>query len=94
MSARLSTVRPRACSGDMYAAVPRMIPACVMAGEVSVGDSNGDPAAVAAPPGSIALASPKSRTLTVPSSRTFTFAGLRSRWMMPCPWAASNASAI
>ena len=33
MSARLSTVRPRACSGDMYAAVPRMIPACVMAGD-------------------------------------------------------------
>ena len=29
MSARLSTGLPRACSGDMYAAVPRMIPAAV-----------------------------------------------------------------
>jgi len=27
MSARLSTERPLACSGDMYAAVPRIIPA-------------------------------------------------------------------
>jgi hypothetical protein len=30
MSDRLSTGFPRACSGDMYAAVPKMIPACVM----------------------------------------------------------------
>ena len=30
--------RPRACSGDMYAAVPRIMPACVIAGVVSVGD--------------------------------------------------------
>ena len=29
---------PRACSGDMYAAVPRIIPACVIAGDVMVGD--------------------------------------------------------
>ena len=29
MSARLSTALPRACSGDMYAAVPRMRPAAV-----------------------------------------------------------------
>ena len=38
MSARLSTVRPFACSGAMYAAVPRIIPACVIAGVVIVGD--------------------------------------------------------
>ncbi len=37
-SLRLSTVRPFACSGDMYAAVPRIIPACVIAGVVIVGD--------------------------------------------------------
>ena len=37
-SARLSAVVPRACSGDMYAAVPRIMPACVIAGVVSVGD--------------------------------------------------------
>jgi len=29
MSARLSTALPRACSGDMYAAVPRIMPAAV-----------------------------------------------------------------
>ncbi len=37
MSARLSTDRPRACSGDMYAAVPMTTPACVAAA-VSVGE--------------------------------------------------------
>ena len=31
-------VRPFACSGDMYAAVPRIMPACVIAGVVIVGD--------------------------------------------------------
>ena len=44
--------------------------------------------------GSIALARPKSSTFTVPSARTLMFAGLRSRWMMPCSCAASSASAI
>ena len=38
MSARLSTGLPRACSGLMYAAVPRIIPAWVIAGVVIVGD--------------------------------------------------------
>ena len=33
MSARLSTNRPRACSGAMYAAVPRIMPIAVIAGE-------------------------------------------------------------
>jgi hypothetical protein len=77
MSARLSTVLPRACSGDMYAAVPRIIPACVMAGVVIVGacDRPGD----IAPAGSIAFAKPKSSTFTVPSDRTLMFAGFRSR---------------
>ena len=37
-SARLSARCPRACSGLMYAAVPRIIPACVIAGVVIVGD--------------------------------------------------------
>ena len=48
-----------------------------------------DPAA-----GSIAFARPKSSTFTVPSVRTLMFAGLRSRWMIPCSCAASSASAI
>jgi hypothetical protein len=30
ISARSSTGLPRACSGDMYAAVPRIMPACVI----------------------------------------------------------------
>ena len=64
MSARLSTVFPRACSGDMYAAVPRIIPARVIAGVVIVGDIDrlGDEPTA----GSMALASPKSNTFTVP----------------------------
>ena len=37
MSDRLSTGFPRACSGDMYAAVPMITPICVAAA-VSVGD--------------------------------------------------------
>ena len=38
-------------------------------------------------------ARPKSSTFTMPSSRTLIFPGLRSRWTMPCWWAASSASA-
>ena len=83
MSARLSTGLPRACSGDMYAAVPMITPICVAA-PVSVGDCDGSPSGVV----SSALANPKSRTLTVPSSRTLMFAGFRSRWITPASWAA------
>jgi len=44
----------------MYAAVPKIIPACVIAGDVTVGDIEltGD----IAPVGSIAFANPKSST--------------------------------
>ena len=76
----------------MYAAVPRIIPACVIAGVVIVGDC--DTLGDATPVGSIAFANPKSSTFTVPSSRTLMFAGFKSRWMMPCSCAASRASAI
>ena len=67
MSARLSTAFPRACSGDMYAAVPRIIPACVIAGDVIVGEF--DASVDSLPAGSSAFAKPKSRTFTVPSGR-------------------------
>jgi len=92
MSARLSSALPRACSGDMYAAVPRIKPACVIAGVVIVADCEwlGD----IAPTGSIAFARPKSSTFTVPSARTLILAGLRSRWIIPCSCAASSARAI
>ena len=93
MSARLSTGRPFACSGDIYAAVPRIMPTpVIIAGDVIVGDC--DTFIGALPIGSMALASPKSSTFTVPSGRTLMFAGLRSRWMIPCSCAASSASAI
>ena len=74
MSARLSTVLPRACSGDMYAAVPRIIPVCVIAGDVIVVTS--DPTRLVAA-GSIAFARPKSRTLTVPSGLHLDVRGLQ-----------------
>ena len=50
----------------MYAAVPRMMPACVIAGAVIVGDLRASRRAQA-PAGSSALARPKSSTFTVPS---------------------------
>ena len=87
----LVDIFPRACSGLMYAAVPRIIPACVACIE-RVGEFAAF--ALEAPAGSIALARPKSNTFTAPSARSLMFAGLRSRWMMPCSCAASSASAI
>ena len=103
MSARLSTIRPLACSGAMYAAVPRIIPAPVIsAGEVIVAicETSFPPACPAEAASlrrrvpSIAFARPKSSIFTRPSGRTLIFAGLRSRWMIPCSCAASSASAI
>ena len=79
MSARLSTAFPRACSGDMYAAVPSTSPTCVIAGVVIVGDCENPGEWEPAGSGVIAFARPKSSTFTVPSVRTLTFAGLRSR---------------
>ena len=80
MSARLSTVFPRACSGDMYAAVPMITPACV-ARMVSVGESAG----LSPEAGSFdsAFASPKSSTLAWPSAESLILAGFRSRWTTP-----------
>jgi hypothetical protein len=93
-SVRLSTGLPFACSGDMYAAVPRITPICVIAGVVIVGDSAGVLPGRPAPVDSASFASPKSRIFTVPSGLTLIFAGFRSRWTIPCSCAASNASAI
>ena len=81
MSARRSTTLPRACSGAMYAAVPRTTPAAV-ACVVIVGDMETLESRL-----SIfqALANPKSSTLTMPSGRIRTLAGLRSRCTIPRP---------
>ena len=94
MSARLSTVRPRACSGAMYGAVPRTTSspdrssAAVIVGESLAGDEG------RVTPVSNALPRPKSRIFTLPSGRTLMLAGLRSRCTMPCSCAASSPVAI
>src|SRR5687768_13647744 len=68
MSARLSTGFPLACSGLMYAAVPRMTPIPVIAGLVIVGDCVRCASPVLpTPPASVSFARPKSSTFTVPS---------------------------
>ena len=105
MSARRSTAFPRACSGDMYAAVPRIMPACV-ARAVSVGEfmarSLEGPRSTPS-----AFARPKSRTFTVPSGAHFDvrrleiamddallvrrFERLRD---LPARWAAPRRAAI
>ena len=92
MSDRLPAGLPFACSGLMYAAVPRMTPICVIAGVVIVGELVTP--GLNADAGSSAFARPKSRTFTVPSGRSLMFAGFRSRWMTPCSCAASSASEI
>ena len=63
--------------------MPRITPISVIAGVVSVGDSDTLAGLDEVVPASSALARPKSRTLTVPSGRILTLAGLRSRWTMP-----------
>ncbi|HET9372386.1 MAG TPA: hypothetical protein VFO19_19120 [Vicinamibacterales bacterium] len=80
----------RLCSGDMYAAVPRITPG-VVAEAVMVGESTilwkSDDF------GSAALANPKSSTFAVPSDLTLMLAGFRSRWTMPASCAVSRATA-
>ena len=73
ISARRSTGFPAACSGDIYPAVPRIIPASVARID-NVGESG-----PAADPLSKAFAKPKSKTLTTPEAVTKTFPGFKSR---------------
>ena len=76
-SARRSQAFPRACSGDMYAAVPRITPSRVWA-TARVGDRDGSLAASPdSPPNTFAR--PKSSTFTVPSPVILMLAGFRSR---------------
>ena len=74
MSERRSAGFPRACSGDMYAAVPRITPALVpsnvIVGEFAVSTGTS---------GAAAFANPKSRIFTTPSGVTLMLAGFRSR---------------
>ena len=74
MSVRASTSWPRACSGDMYAAVPDHDPRFGLqhrARRVRAGDLRR--------PSGASFASPKSSTFTNPSGRSITFSGLMSR---------------
>ena len=73
-SERASTALPSACSGDMYAKVPTILPSWVTE---AVGSWVGVSSPVAA--GSASLARPKSSTLGRPSGVTMTLAGFRSR---------------
>ena len=76
MSARRSTALPRACSGLMYPAVPR-IDAALVGESVIVGDRARSASESADAP----FASPKSSTLTWPSGVILTLPGFRSRWI-------------
>ena len=94
MSARLSAVRPRACSGahvsggaENHALLRHRRRQHRRARQRHCG-------AAAARRWRDHRARPKSSTFTTSSSRRLMFAGLRSRWMMPASCAASSASAI
>ena len=84
MSERASTASPLACSGDMYAAVPRTVPASVSA-MVCVAPSGAGAVAI--------FASPKSSSFT-PDAVTRILAGFKSRCVMFFLCAASSALAI
>ena len=90
ISLRRSTGRPTACSGDMYAAVPRITPVRVWP-SVSVGELASDDGGGSS---SSTLAKPKSSTFTTPSGVILMFAGFRSRWTTPRSCAYSSASMI
>ncbi len=92
-SVRPSTGLPRACSGDMYAAVPMIMPTAE-AGRASVGAFDMDAERGSSLESSLqALARPKSRTFTFPSGVIITLPGLRSRWTIPLRCASSRATA-
>ena len=94
MSLRLSASRPFACSGAMYAAVPRITPTpVIIAGDVIVGDCR-DVGAARSCFRVRELRQAEVEHLHRAVGRTLIFAGFRSRWMMPCSCAASRASAI
>ena len=86
-SERASTGFPSSCSGDMYCSVPSRLPSAVSAARVGAPEGSSSAA-----PGSRSRASPKSSSFT-PADESITLPGFRSRWTMPCRWAASSASA-
>jgi hypothetical protein len=89
MSVRGSAGWPSSCSGAMYWKVPTIVP-CSVSGLSSVrSDESASPVRGSSP----VRARPKSRSFA-PDCVSMTFPGFRSRWTMPCRWAASRAKAI
>ena len=95
LRASIWSTAPMACSGGMYAGVPSTLPVRV-ASPAPRSESIADAAAVASSPavgspgpaaGPRTLARPQSMTWTSPNAPTMTFAGFRSRWITPRPWA-------
>ena len=84
-SLRPSMVSPRACSGDIYTAVPGITPTAVS--ELSAAASS------SVPRWCTSLASPKSSTFTCPLGVRKMLAGLISRWTIPLACDAASASA-
>ncbi len=74
-SERISTLSPRACSGDRYCAVPTTPWDCVIVAAES----------------SSARAMPKSMTLTMPCTEIMMLPGLISRWITPIRCEYSSA---
>jgi len=83
MSLRTSASLPARSSGAMYRIVPTIFPSSVSCCAVA---STGDDS-------TRCFARPKSSSFT-PDFVSITFDGFKSRWMIPCRWAFSNASAI
>ena len=87
MSLRTSRSSDRACSGDIYTAVPGITPTCVS-------DSSSEESVVVPTLPSLAsFAKPKSRIFTCPFGVRKIFAGLMSRCTIPLACDAANASA-
>ena len=76
VGALVDGLAPVPAQGSCTPRVPRITPACVIAGEVNVGEFD-SPAPSLLATGSIAFASPKSSTFTVPSARHLDVGGLQ-----------------
>ena len=95
MSARssMAAVSPRACSGAMYAGVPRMAPTIVRSlGDTGLCDTRPSSPSKGPWAASRSLrARPQSMSITSPKRPTITLAGFKSRWMTPWAWAYCTA---
>ena len=93
-SVRASSSFPNACSGDIYATVPRAEPGLVICSLESSNVASSDAVSPVAPTPLATFASPKSKIFACPRVVTKMFAGLMSRCTIPFACAASSASAV